>query len=180
VRPRRSLIERRVQRLLTTSVVTRPPVNLKIIVQKLGLDYIEVDYPAGQVEPTIFEPIIFTSPVSGRIKLLAGPAGPKGISPEQRYSIAHQLGHFVLHRRSCASSSIVEGWVEPPKDWLSLKKNPPFSRNVYETEANIFAIRLLAPRSLLKNLPKTERNIDFVAEHFYIPRLAAAIALNSL
>jgi hypothetical protein len=180
VQPRRSLIERSVLRLLTSYVVTHPPVNLKIIVQKLELDYIEVNYPASRVDPTIFAPIIFTSPVRGRTAVFVGPIGPKGLSPEQRYSIAHQLGHFVLHRSYGAFSSVIEGLVEPPKNWPSLKKNPPFSQSVFETEADIFAVKLLIPRSLLKNLPKTDRNINFVARLFEVPQLAAVPALNFL
>ena len=77
--------------------------------------------------------------------------------PRRRFTIAHELGHWRLHRESgqqplfCRKTSIEEGETEgkpsPAKPGLRSKsgKFPPM-----EDEANRFAAALLMPRHLMR------------------------------
>jgi Zn-dependent peptidase ImmA (M78 family) len=168
MRPRRSLIESEVQRLLTDCAITWPPVKLCKIVNYLGLEYIKVKDTADGAEP-----IIFTSSAKGRPAVFVNTNLP---DPAQRYSVAHQLAHYILH----AKFNVREGIVEPQRNWRSEADDPPFARDVYEAEADIFAVKLLIPQSLLKVLPKVSRKLDDIADKFNVPRVAVIPAYNDL
>jgi len=157
-----------VQKLLTGCLIAWPPVDLRQIVHYLGLKYTEVtDTPDGA------EPIIFTSYVTGYAEVFVNANRPE---PAQRYSVAHQLGHYILH----AKSNVLEGIVELKQNWHSTEDAPPFSRDVYEAEADIFAVKLLIPQLLLKHLPKTSRNLNAIVDDFGVPLLAVIPAYNDL
>jgi Zn-dependent peptidase ImmA (M78 family) len=65
-------------------------------------------------------------------------------SNRQRFTIAHELGHWVLHRQAFEAD---------PEAYPVL---PRFQRveasNAFEQEANAFASELLVPKHLLKNV----------------------------
>lgn len=63
-----------------------------------------------------------------------------------RFSLAHEIGHFVLHKKSYSSFNI-----KNLEDYYKLNKNIPTKEYGYfETQANKFASYLLVPREILK------------------------------
>lgn len=88
----------------------------------------------------------------------------------QAFTVAHELGHYVLHKR---------------------KKDDIFFRSqMYtfngdqekyeEKEANWFAASLLMPRELIKKVWKKERDIDLTAANFGVSKPAAYWRLKNL
>lgn len=62
-----------------------------------------------------------------------------------RFSLAHEIGHFVLHKKIYADFDI-----KNEKDYYRLNKNIPQKQYSYiETQANKFANYLLVPRKVL-------------------------------
>jgi Zn-dependent peptidase ImmA (M78 family) len=73
----------------------------------------------------------------------------------QRFSIAHELGHHILHR------SLIETEVHVDKEFRVLQRGPVASQGVdpVEMEANAFASEVLMPEPLLVQAVG-ERGID--------------------
>ena len=69
-----------------------------------------------------------------------------------RFSFAHEVGHFVLHRAIYSKLRI-----SSPEDWKDFVLNMPEREyNSFEWQANEFAGRLLVPRqTLISELEKT-------------------------
>jgi Zn-dependent peptidase ImmA (M78 family) len=61
--------------------------------------------------------------------------------PRKRFSIAHELGHFEMHRHRTSLSLCTKEKID---DWWSGKSNKETSYN-QEQEANVFASALLLP-----------------------------------
>lgn len=63
-----------------------------------------------------------------------------------RFSLAHEIGHFVLHREIYNSFNVKKFY-----DYYKLNKDIPYEQYGYlETQANKFASYLLVPRKILK------------------------------
>jgi hypothetical protein len=85
--------------------------------------------------------------------LLAGPgeiwvnaAEAREWPPRRRFTIAHELGHWVMHRREGQQSLFCRhGSVEP-----SERDESPPEQLTHEDEANIFAAALLMPADLMR------------------------------
>lgn len=108
------------------------------------------------------------------------------------FSLAHELGHYILHKELFASFKI-----KSIEDVLSLIKNIPEKQYSFlETQANKFASYFLLPRGVLLNA-KGEivekyklKNVgdkvvnsyiaDNVAKKFEVSSWAAELALNDL
>lgn len=112
-------------------------------------------------------------------------AGEKGVisvaladkgKPKSRFSIAHELGHFLLHRD--AASSLICGASEM-RCWYS--KQASYSR---ESDANEFASELLMPEGLVAPFVQGQKPsfgaIDELATRYSVSRTAAAIRLAAL
>lgn len=74
----------------------------------------------------------------------------------QRFTIAHELGHFFLHR------DVLEKGAHVDKLITMLKRDPDAARGVVgiEIEANQFAAGLLMPKRLIMSY-MDERGIDY-------------------
>lgn len=92
----------------------------------------------------------------------------------QRFTIAHELGHFFLH---------------PQKDtFVEFRDNEKnIARGVKEIQANKFAAALLMPRKLLekdiksfKNTDLTKTVISFLAEKYNVSEEAMTFRLMNL
>jgi len=105
------------------------------------------------------------------------------VRPRQRFTIAHELGHFLLHRRQILHVD--------EKDALSLR-NQLSAQGVdpYEIEANSFAANLLMPRELLAGDLSTiridpedtkgKRTIKLLADKYEVSEQALLIRLGTL
>jgi Zn-dependent peptidase ImmA (M78 family) len=95
----------------------------------------------------------------------------------ERFSIAHEIGHFVLHKTEGA-------FVERNVPFAFRNKKSSTGEDINEIEANQFAAELLMPEELVRELAEnkkpTERNLVSWASTFKVSLQAMAIRLESL
>jgi hypothetical protein len=142
---------------LRAELEVAPKADLAQIAVQLGLTIVEVDSQS-------FEGALLRSSrdLSGRILVRRGIRE----SGRRRFTIAHEIGHYILHRdqQIPCSPRVVEGWKEgQPKP---------------EREADTFASELLLPTNetvqyVDKRWPSMEVVAD-VADHFGASLMAAA------
>ncbi|MBS1063428.1 ImmA/IrrE family metallo-endopeptidase [Gluconobacter wancherniae] len=76
------------------------------------------------------------------------------------FTIAHEIGHFVLHRPWAESQQYDAFWRSP--NWARGNKPPE------EQEADCFASNLLVPRHILKNFMQMEDDDRALAQAFCV------------
>lgn len=132
---RRKFIQERINQILEDSKITQPPVNVKAIAKKHNINLVLHD---------------FGDEVSG-VLIIKDSIPTIGYNPNhslvrQRFTIAHELGHFFLnHQRDGL-------FVDKPKnDFAVFFRNNKSSLGEYEQEieANAFAAELLMPKSMV-------------------------------
>lgn len=100
----------------------------------------------------------------------------------KRFSVAHELGHLLLHLRSgtdeiiTTEADLFRIGDSPSESWTPERRR--------EYEANVFAAELLMPAELVRSYweqvsPK-ERTIDTMANIFQVSDAAMAIRLQDL
>ncbi len=130
------------------------PVDLITVCEVCDLDYEEVNYFPENVDALII-------PAGSRIAAVVSSSSP---SPRRRFSLAHQLGHLVLHRNPV----VLEGTVIPGSA-LDVER---------ECEADAFAVELLAPFSLLDAYLRSGHSSSAdVASRFLVGDAVARLAL---
>lgn len=88
----------------------------------------------------------------------------------QTFTIAHELGHWVLHR---------DFFLAHPDKYPVLPRfQNPDSSNPYEQEANCFAAQVLVPQHLLK--PVKHAPVSVLAEVFGVSRQMMEIRLKNV
>ncbi len=102
---------------------------------------------------------------------------PKESNVRQRFTIGHEIGHFVLHRNK-SELFVDEHYLVVARDGTTDK---------YELEANAFSAALLMPKNLIKEqlelLPlksSTEEKIKILAKKFEVSSLAMTYRLSNL
>ncbi len=96
----------------------------------------------------------------------------------QRFTLAHELAHHVLHADYLSRNVHVDTAV--------LQRNEKSSEgsDVKEVEANTFAAELLMPKSLLKGFGRVDANdeakIAEIARRFKVSPAAMAIRLENI
>lgn len=89
-------------------------------------------------------------------------------SRRQRFTIAHELAHFMLHKQNMDSF----------EDTVLFRNG---ETNPIEVEANQFAARLLMPQDeFLDYLRNVSSKIDDIAEHFGVSTMAVRIRAKTL
>ena len=123
---------------LVRSAATSRPVNIEAIIRNLGLSVRkDADLPAE---------------ISGQIQKLSD--GTYEISSSagehyfrQRFSLAHELGHYILHR------SLIGAGLDDNKKYRSTGEGNFYNTSIelaHERQANSFAASLLMPEKLLR------------------------------
>lgn len=82
----------------------------------------------------------------------------------QRFSLAHELGHYFLDH--------------PATDEILPDELEMTERKIYESEADEFAAELLVPRELLKEALKQDQDVDFLRKYFQVSRHVIVIQLS--
>lgn len=133
------------------------PVNLAIIIKKLGLNAI---YKEGMNDYALLNPMEKTiyivkdnQPIRNKI-----------------FAIAHEIGHWVLHSRD----------KERPRPDLHDKKNLDKILIEEEKEANAFAFELLMPYKEVRNLIVFGYEVNHIASHFGVPIEKAYLRCNEI
>jgi Zn-dependent peptidase ImmA (M78 family) len=127
--------EQRAAKLLHKYQIHKPPVSVKDIVKKEGLKLIS--YDLGEE-------------VSG-ILVIENGAGTIGYSSEnsrvrQRFTIAHELGHFILHNTTNSEVFVDRDFI------VKYRTDKKYTQAEIrqEQEANAFAAALLMPKEMLQ------------------------------
>jgi predicted transcriptional regulator len=149
-------IRRQATRLLQSAGVSHEPVSLRDVVSALNLEVVQT---AG--EPFSCEAAL--EPVGDGHRIVL-----RGASPERRrrFTIAHEIGHFVLHPHRLApqrGGAVNAAW------------------QAQEREADQFAAELLMPEDLVREAvllhgPDAER----IADRFEVSRQAMQTRLKRL
>ena len=96
----------------------------------------------------------------------------------QRFTLAHELAHHVLHQAYLTEKVHVDTAV------LRRNQRSSLGADVKEVQANAFAAELLMPRSLLRKYGRIDINdeiaVQTVANQFKVSVTAMAIRLESL
>lgn len=98
----------------------------------------------------------------------------------QRFTIAHELGHYILHR------SLIGDGVDDDRAYRSTNKGKYHNTNIgprQETEANKFAADVLMPWALVKRHREayagpTDQLVTELASRFQVSRQAMEIRLS--
>lgn len=135
----RKRAERRAADLLVQCKVTSPPVPVDDLVEALGLEVVYEPLPADTSSVLIRDP-------SGR-RLIGVNASHS--STRQRFSLAHELGHALLHFSEDPPAD-GEAVVDRPLEVLFRDGLAGQGTNRVEIDANAFAAALLMPEELVK------------------------------
>jgi Zn-dependent peptidase ImmA (M78 family) len=167
-RPRYALVKKRANELLARAGVQRAPVPVEQLAVALG----------AQIK---YEP--FDGQLSGllhrsRDRAVIG-INSKHPSVRQRFSIAHELGHLVLHQPDFQ--------IDPHAFVAFRDRESSTATDPAEIEANQFAAAVLMPEFLLekhvKELgpdPDLEEAITILAKRFGVSEQAMTIRLTSM
>lgn len=127
------------------------PVPIQEVVKKFGLNVVEFDFPNA---------------LSGVLKKERMVIGVNKNHPEvrQRFTIAHELGHFLLGHEISQGEDMIDDDFDKPVH--------------KEREANIFASQILIPEKLLKDeVAKNKINLKNLSEMFNVSEQAVTIRL---
>jgi len=148
-------IEQEVQKLVNGY---NYPIDIVEIAQKLGFEvYLSnFDNPdvAGMVINSLDNKSIYIN--------------KKDIPQRQRFTIAHEIGHIVLHHKKDATFEEV--------DYRNTNELP----SQKEIEANAFAAALLMPKELAIKVWDRLQDVDDFADYFKVSKSAGAIRLMNL
>lgn len=148
-----------VQRVLQENNIVRPPILPREIASNYGLEVRAVDFSpdnddvAGLID--FAKKIIYVN--------------EKEHFNRQTFTIAHELGHFLLHK------DLFEG--DPERYEVLLRMPIGAETDPIEKEANAFAADLLVPRKFL-DLYKKYADVDELAQLFAVSREVIGYRLN--
>ncbi len=132
-------IKKKIARLFRSAEVNSPPVDVARIAEILGVEIVEDE---------------LDDDMSGFL-VVSGGAGKIGVNRQhhpnrKRFTIAHELGHFVLHASGTDETLFVDKKI--------FNRNQEASEGVYkeEIEANRFAAELLMPERMVLDICEHE------------------------
>lgn len=152
---------RRAHATLEMLGVSEPPVDIVRVAQQLGFEVHQEDFPEG---------ISAVLVVDGDIRAIG--VNRSHARVKQRFSIAHELGHYLQGHGDFADSR---------KTFEDGSYNYADPQNRQETEANEFAAELLMPEFLLKkDFAEFGLEADRLAERYQVSGQAMWIQLINL
>lgn len=143
------------------------PVDLPELFSKLGIEYQSAELPDD---------------IFGCLKKIGDDkfeitVNSKNSKPRQRFTAAHELGHYVLHRH------LLGNGVSDNTAYRSVAGSDCYNEKItprHETEANGFAAEILMPKEIVFSQHKEHgSNISKLAEHFQVSKMAMEIRLKS-
>jgi len=138
---------------MATATINRPPEALtpgQIIAKHQTSAPVDVVAIASDLGINVWETTSFPDSISGKIFRDPLNGGSSGFSivvnathslSRKRFTIAHEIGHFVLHRKRLDSGELIDD---------AMYRSGVTARE--ETDANRFAADLLMPFSLIRSL----------------------------
>lgn len=143
------------RKLLAHCNIKTPPVCLSDICEHLNIALAE--HSLGSRDAALMR-----SPLTDIVLIMVN---PKHIRSRQRFSIAHELGHYMLNHQSVAFSG-GNGYMQTPEE---------------ERQANIFASEILMPEHFLLHCWAIGKlNTLYISQIFDVSKQASTIAINQL
>ena len=138
-----------------------PPIPVQAVAAELGLH---------------IEHVALSDDVSG-VLVVNDDGGVIGVNKDhalvrRRFTIAHEIGHFVLHRKD------EQLFIDKGYRVLFRDENSSLGTDVREREANAFAAELLMPRALLMRLARSYQ-LDLGEEGGPVEELAAQFQVSA-
>jgi Zn-dependent peptidase ImmA (M78 family) len=161
MKPRTRFVRQAARQLLKDCGITKPPVDLRVVAEKLGLGYEEVDYFPDDVEALVV-------PMEDRTVAVVNKNFPVN---RRRFTLAHELCHHLLHK----DRSVLEDTTTI--DSPDLSDDEFTNKDPFEAEADIFAGELLVPLAMLKKSYQPGFTAADVARIFEVSEAAASVAL---
>lgn len=147
---RRKRIMQMVEDLLKESGITEPPIQIEQIAKKRGLAVRKEKIPDSDISGFLFR--------RGRDVFIGVNASH---SPaRQRFTIAHELGHTLLHGGPREELHVDRGFEVKFRDRRSSE-----GTDLEEREANLFAAEILMPRSFIAK-DMLNADVDLVDDDF--------------
>lgn len=153
---------------LISQSIQKIPVDLEVLFEKAGIAFKREILPADiygclrRVDGDKFEITVNTSNSSNR----------------QRFTAAHELGHFVLHRH------LLGNGVSDNTAYRSVAGSECYNSSItarHETEANMFAASVLMPTPIVRQLWESGvTGVSELASRFEVSTAAMEIRLRSL
>lgn len=170
MRPRYALARRRAEQLLREAGIVAPPVPVQQLAERVGAVVRYAPFE-GQMSG-----LLHRSEGGNRAVIGVNSRHP---TVRQRFSIAHELGHLILHQPAL---QIDQHAFVSFRNSKSSKATDP-----HEMEANQFAAALLMPDALLRECVEqlgqdagVEESIGPLARQFDVSAQAMTIRLTSL
>jgi Zn-dependent peptidase ImmA (M78 family) len=160
---RRKRIQQLVAGLLREAGVDQPPVPIERIVKLQDLEVRKQEIPASDISGFLFR--------QGREAIIGVNAHHS--SSRQRFTIAHELGHILLHAPGPNEFHVDRGFEVKFRNYRSSK-----GTDLEEREANLFAAELLMPQSFLAKDIATAGGVDLVDDRF-IKKLAGRYRVST-
>ncbi len=168
---RRKFIRRIVEELLEKNGITEPPIPVEKISEECGLSVIRrnVESISGFI-------------IRGEGKAVIGVNSSNPIV-RQRFTIAHELGHYLIHPPGTNDVHIDSGFEIRFRDDLSSQ-----GTDTSEQEANFFAAELLMPQQFIQSDLENAGKIDLengeflegLAQRYEVSNQALLIRLANL
>lgn len=148
-------IARRVEELLDECWDGKYPVDIESVCDYLGIALLPVRNLAHTFQVDAFLAADFKT-------IFVDEEGYERESYRYRFSVAHELGHYVLHRDYCSSR------VESYEEWLGLSQNA--NSGYVEFQANYFAGSLLVPENELVGVLNEEFGGNMARYYWWVRR----------
>lgn len=157
---RKPYVRKMVKKVLAESKIKEPPVDLQQIIRSHGLGYEEVeDFPDSVDALTVQDGKQVYIAVNARHHI-----------HRRRFSAAHELGHWFLHREEMHEDSITID--NPPSEGSEIGTKAPA-----ESEADLFAGELLVPLEMLR--VHHQKTIPELSKIFVVSEQVVSIAVTS-
>ncbi len=151
-----SHIRRQAARLLDSAGISREPVSLRDVVSALNLELVQKTREPFSCEAAL-------QPLGDSHAIVLNGAGDER---RRRFTIAHEIGHFVLHPGRC----------RPERDGLVNE-----AMRVEEREADAFAADLLMPEHLVRQAVQEQGDDPtLLADRFQVSAKAMQVRLRRL
>ena len=133
-------------------------INVVDIARQLGFDVYQSSFTADNIDG-----MVINSPSEKAIYV------NQSNSPErQRFTIAHEIGHIVLHHDTEQQYEVID------------YRGNNTTYDSKEHEANIFAASLLMPKNKVHQIWNLLLDVDDFAKAFKVSKKAAAIRLDNM
>ncbi len=143
-----------------TDIYSSPPVPVLEIAEENGVKVRFVNFGS------------YSSTVSGYCDFTKDEifVNSEEIPQRQSFTIAHELGHWFMHRRI---------FLDNPEMYpVLLRTNNSNTNDPLEKEANAFAAHLLVPNRLLKRVQSQGANATVLANLFFVSRSMMEIRMR--